>query len=242
MCAFVRRIRFVIPLIAAVALAAGVLTSVAGGQSTPSLMLSKAIPGVIRIDQQLVVRGKITSGPAHTRIALELKGLNPGQNRATHWNIVATTVPRADGRFVLQWRVTGPANRLAAVRVVALHRGHVIAATPSYQTAIGPKKVFCAPPVPPATMIPVGDGWIVGGPYGEGGPFPGIYACLGDPYTVTATNSLGKVVATQHVAALHSYTLVVPAGRYSLAAGGCHGQATVRAGRQTTANTYCLYP
>jgi hypothetical protein len=241
MCAFVRRIRFALPLILVVAVGAAVLTSVASGQSAPSLMLSKAIPGVIRIDQQLVVKGKITNGPAHTRISLELGRLDPGQTRPTHWS-VATTVPDTKGGFELRWRVTGPAYRLAWLRVVALHRGQVIAATSSYQTAIGPKKVYCAPPVPPATMIPVCDGWIVGGPYGEGGPFPGIYACLGDPYTVTATNSSGKIVASQHVAALHSYTLVVPAGRYSLAAGGCHGQATVRAGRQTTANSYCLYP
>jgi hypothetical protein len=39
-----------------------------------------------------------------------------------------------------------------------------------------------------------------------------------------------------------SYTLVLPAGRYMLASGGCHGTATVTAGRQTRANTYCLYP
>jgi hypothetical protein len=125
---------------------------------------------------------------------------------------------------------------------VALHGGHVIAGTPSYETAIGPQRVYCAPPVPPATMIPVGDGWIVGGAIGEGGPFPGIYACLGDPYTVTATNSSGRVAATQHVAALHSYTLVVPAGSYTLQAGPCRGTAKVRAGRQTTANSYCYFP
>jgi hypothetical protein len=126
--------------------------------------------------------------------------------------------------------------------VAALFGGQVVVTTPTYTILIGPAKVYCKPPVPPAMMIPVGDGWIVGGLYGEGGPAPGIFACSGDPYTVTATNSSGVVAASQHVAALHSYTLVVPAGKYSLAARGCHGQATVKAGRQTTANTYCLFP
>ncbi len=78
--------------------------------------------------------------------------------------------------------------------------------------------------------------------YGEGGPFPGIYACSSRAYTVTATNRAGKVVASQHVARLHSYTLVVPAGKYGLASGDCHGSATVTAGKQSEANTYCLYP
>jgi hypothetical protein len=91
--------------------------------------------------------------------------------------------------------------------------------------------------------IPVGDGWIEGGVYIEGGPFPGIYECEGQPYRIDAETSSGTVVASQQVAAGHSYTLApVPAGSYKLRANGCFGSATVIAGKGTTANTNCLVP
>ena len=90
--------------------------------------------------------------------------------------------------------------------------------------------------------VPVGDGWITGGLYGEGGPYPGFDECSSEPYTETATDGSGMVVSSQNVAARHSYTLVVPAGSYALKSGGCRGMATVKAGRETKANTYCLYP
>lgn|GEM_PF-4621202 len=78
--------------------------------------------------------------------------------------------------------------------------------------------------------------------YGEGGAYPGEYACSSEPYTVTAENHGGDVAASERVAARHSYTLVVPAGSYTLRSGACSGSATVRAGRRTTADTYCRYP
>jgi hypothetical protein len=236
MCAFVRRIRFALPLILVVAVAAAVLTSVASGSPHATIKVTTPIPSSIRVGQQLVVKGVVRTVPKGTRVALERQGTKGG------WTIVAASFPGKHGGFRLDWRVTGLAYRQATLRVAALFGGQVVVTTPTYTILIGPAKVYCKPPVPPATMIPVGDGWIVGGLYGEGGPAPGIFACSGDPYTVTATNSSGVVAASQHVAALHSYTLVVPAGKYSLAARGCHGQATVKAGRQTTANTYCLFP
>jgi hypothetical protein len=235
MCAFVRRFRFVLPLIGVVAIAAAVLTSVASGSPHATVKLTTPIPNVIRIDQRLEVKGLVRTVPKGSRVALELQ-------RSGGWKILADTFPGKLGGFTLNWRVTGPAYRPDSLRVAVLFAGQLVVATPTYTTGVGPKAVYCKPPVPPATMIPVGDGWIVGGLYGEGGAYPGMYACSGSPYTVTATNDSGTVEATQHVAALHSYTLVVPAGTYSLAAGGCRGQATVKAGRQTTANTYCLYP
>ncbi len=91
--------------------------------------------------------------------------------------------------------------------------------------------------------IPVGDGWIVGGAYGIGGPYPGLDQCIQEQYTVTATNPAGLIAATETVAGGHSYTLApLPAGSYTLRAGACTGSATVTAGHQTTANADCLYP
>jgi hypothetical protein len=110
------------------------------------------------------------------------------------------------------------------------------------QSAIGPAPVLCAPPTPPAVNIPAGDGWIVGGRYTIGGPFPGIDVCDGDQYTVTATDANGVVQATQTVAGGQSYTLVVPAGQYTLDSDFCRGMATVTAGRQTQADTTCAVP
>jgi hypothetical protein len=181
------------------------------------------------------VAGQVRGARPGSQVALQLK-------RDARWNLAAVHSLGASGRFRLTWRVSGRDYVQATWRVIATGPGTPPAATPPKNVAIGPAKVYCKPPVPPAVNIPVGDGWIVGGVYGEGGPFPGIYACSGQPYTVTATNHSGDVVASQHVAALHSYTLVVPAGVYTLASDGCHGTATVKAGKQTKANTYCLYP
>jgi hypothetical protein len=235
-CAFVRRIRFALPLISVVAVGAAVLTSVASGSPHATIKVTTPIPNSIRVGQQLLVKGVVRTVPRGSRVALERQGSSGG------WTIVAASIPGKLGRFTLDWRVSGPAYRQATLRVAALFGGQIVVTTPTYTILIGPAKVYCKPPVPPATMIPAGDGWIVGGLYGEGGPAPGIFACSGNAYTVTATNRSGKVEATQHVAGLHSYTLVVPAGRYTLKSGVCSGQAKVRAGRQTTANTYCLFP
>ena len=90
--------------------------------------------------------------------------------------------------------------------------------------------------------MPSGDGWITGGVYGEGGAFPGMDACLSQRYTIEALDSGGSVAARETVPGGHSYTLVMPSGSYTLMSGGCRGRATVRAGQQTKANTFCLYP
>ncbi|MGI8505879.1 MAG: hypothetical protein ACR2MK_03580 [Solirubrobacteraceae bacterium] len=71
--------------------------------------------------------------------------------------------------------------------------------------------------------IPVGDGWIVGGAYIRGGPYPGLDECESQTYTATATDtSTGATAVTQTVAGGHSYTLVVPAGSYALGARGMY--------------------
>jgi hypothetical protein len=118
----------------------------------------------------------------------------------------------------------------------------MLARTKPVQSGIGAAPQYCAPPAPPAVDIPVGDGWIVGGRYNEGGPFPGIYVCDTQDYTVTAIDANGTVQATRPVAGGHSYTLVLPAGTYTLKSDFCTGMATVAAGQQTAADTVCSVP
>ncbi len=163
--------------------------------------------------------------------------------RAGGWRAVADASLRTRAAFAIHWRV-GKRTMIGPVmlRVTAVHRGNVVAAIGPTQSGVGPAPVYCAPPEPPAVDIPSGDGWIVGGRYNEGGAYPRIYACDSQPYTVTAKNAAAEVVATQNVAAGHSYTLVVPAGSYKLSSDFCFGSATVRAGKQTKADTVCPVP
>jgi hypothetical protein len=220
--------------LAATAAARGPVTAVV----PPSIRLAEAFPSLIRIGDTLRVSGRVDHGPHGTAAALEVK-------RTAAWSVVSRARLGRGGAFTLRWAVTkatqtGPVS----IRVAAVKGRTLLAATRAEQVGIGPAAVACAPPVPPAVMIPAGDGWIEGGLIDEGGAFPGIDSCSTAPYTVSASNASGAVVATQQVAASHSYTLVVPAGTYTLQAGmpGCRGSATVVAGQQTLANTYCLFP
>jgi hypothetical protein len=191
---------------------------------------------VVRIGDTLTIKGHVTHAPLRSWIALQATRTRP-------WTTIVRAHPMSGGRFVLRWHLS-PGTRRGPLqfRVALLSGGRALAATRSVTVGVGPAFVHCAAPVPPAINIPAGDGWIVGGLYDEGGPFPGIDACSSSAYTITATASDGTVAATQTVAGLHSYTLVVPAGTYTLSSRFCRGQATVRAGRQTKANTICAFP
>jgi hypothetical protein len=201
----------------------------------PSITLSKPFPPIIRQSDTLVVAGRAHHAKHPARALLEVE-------RAT-WSTVATGRVDATGRFTITWQV--PADENAGpvmLRISVRGRGRVLARTKAVQSAIGPAPLLCAPPAPPAVDIPVGDGWIVGGRYLAGGPFPGIYNCDSQDYTVTATDANGVDQATETVAGGQSYTLVVPAGTYSLQSDFCRGTATVTAGQQTQADTVCPVP
>jgi hypothetical protein len=215
--------------LALVAAAAGIF----GG---PKIVLSRPLPATVRAGQTVAVRGRLERAAVGARAALQTRHGGP-------WATVAKRRPRIRGRFVIRWSVpiserTGP----LMLRVAELERGRVVSATPARASAVAPAPVLCAPPVPPAVNVAAGSGWIVGGLYLEGGAYPGTEACEQQPYTIDVETSSGTIVASQAVAGGHSYTLVVPAGSYTLRANGCTGSATVTAGRQTTANTYCLLP
>jgi hypothetical protein len=198
--------------------------------------MSKPLPSLARIGQLVSVTGQVRGAPLGTRAMLELR-------RASGWRAVADASLRTRGAFTIRWRV-GKRTAIGPVmlRVAAVHRGRVLAATRPAQSGVGPAPVYCAPPVLPGVDIPVGDGWIAGGRYNEGGAYPGISACDSQPYTIAATNAAGKVVAIQNVEGGDSYTLVVPAGSYKLGSNFCFGSATVRAGKQTKADTVCPVP
>ena len=219
-------------------LAAVVPVAGAATLAQPSIRLARHLPNVVRIGDTVTVAGRLAPAPPG-RPAIVLQG-----RRLHSWLTLARARPTHAGRFVLRWHVrpgtlTGPLR----LRVAALARGLVLAATAPVDAGVGPAATRCAPPAPPGNDIPAGDGWIVGGLYDEGGPFPGIDQCSSSAYTITATASDGTVAATQNVPADQSYTLVVPAGSYALSATHlCRGEATVTAGQQTDANTVCAFP
>ena len=202
----------------------------------PRIVLGNRLPNLVRIGDRQVVIGRVLGSPRRAQVALE-------SARETRWRVMASTTLRRRGEFSLRWRVGGhTAIGPLKLRLVVTRAGRLLAATSPFQSAVGSAPVYCARPVPPALAIPAGEGWIAGGLYEQGGAYPGFYRCTASSYTVTATSISGAVLARQTVTALHSYTLVVPAGSYTLTSGFCRGSATVTAGRQTTANTYCDFP
>ena len=205
----------------------------------PLIVLSAPLPSLVRIGQQVTVKGKVAGALAHASSALQLLPEGPGGR----WTTIARAPLTAHHRFTIRWHVAQAKFPLVSLRVVELSRDRVIARTQAKQSAVGPAPVYCAAPVPPAVDIPVGDGWIVGGLYLAGGPFPGIFECEQQAYTIRALTSTGTVAASMQVAGGHSYTLVVPAGSYTLRASTCgFGSATVEATKGTTANAVCPVP
>jgi hypothetical protein len=201
----------------------------------PSISLSKPLPSVVRIGERVTVEGHLSGAPRGTLVTLEAK-------RTGNWRALAQAKV-LDGAFKLRWRVP----KSAAIgpiswEVVARSRNRVLASTPPTQSGVGPAAVYCTPPPPPTLNIPVGDGWIVGGVYFQGGAYPGILSCVSQPYAITATTSAGAIAATQDVAGGHSYTLVLPAGSYTLTSSFCRGSAVVAPGKQTRADTFCDVP
>lgn len=216
--------------------AAGAIADPNFAAARSAIVLRKPLPNLVRIAQRVTVSGHVRNAPRGAHIALESK-------RTGRWRVVTRTRLGGSGAFSLRWLVQkstalGPVK----LRLVLTSRGQPLFSTAPVQTSIGSAPVYCHAPVPPAVNIPSGDGWIVGGVYSQGGPFPGFYECAGSTYTVTATNPSGAVVASETVPPLGSYTLVLPAGRYALASDACRGSASVVAGRETKANTYCDDP
>jgi hypothetical protein len=211
-----------------------------------ALTLAHPLPTLVRVGQTLAVSGRVTGGRAGTSVELEYRG--PQGQAPQSWTVLAKASPARRGRFKLSWHVSQPrAFQQVLLRVAAVRRGKLVAASTPVQTLIGPANIRCATPVPPAVNIPAGYGWIEGGLYIAGGPAPGVYQCVSGPYTVTATNTAtGAVAATQTVAGGQSYTLVVPAGTYTLTTsnGVCPGSntATVAAGHGTLADSVCNVP
>lgn len=229
-----RRIWAPVLALAAGGAVAGFATASTGPRPAPSITLSKPLPSTIRQTDTLLVSGRVSGAGLATRAALQVK-------RST-WS-VAATAGVSKHRFTISWHVSTSENPgPVSLRVIARNHHGVVARTKAVQAGIGSAPVYCAPPTPPAVDIPAGDGWIVGGRYIEGGPFPGLYQCDSQQYTVTATDAGGVVQSTQTVAGGHSYTLVVPAGGYTLTSDFCRGTATVTAGQQSQADTVCPVP
>ncbi len=233
-------------LLGAAALGAG-LVGPAAGRIRPApgavrLRLGPhTLPSSVRVGQVVVMTGHVRSA-ARSEVTIERRGLGPHPGR---WRTVATVrLPAGGGRFRIRWRVPRSLSfHPLALRLAVLAGGRAEAATTPVSTIVGPAVVHCAAAVPPAVAIPPGDGWIEGGTYIEGGPAPGIDSCASEAYTVTATNAGTGAAVSQPVAGGHSYTIVVPAGTYTLTSGSCSSSpVTVTAGREVSADVFCDYP
>lgn len=211
-----------------------VVSAGARSSANRTITLLKALPTVVRVNEHLSVKGRVSNAPSRAGAALQARESNT-------WLVVARAHLHRHGAFALAWHVPSPAYRSILLRVVAGSDGVVIASTRPQRITVGPAAVYCAPAVPPSSLPP-GDGWIAGGLYGEGGAYPGVYACISEPYTLTVTGQQGAVIATEHVGPSKSYTVVVAPGQYKLKGGCGSGSATVTAGERTVANMYCLYP
>ncbi len=184
----------------------------------------------VRLDQMVLVSGTVSHPPAHARVQLQ------GRTSAG-WHPLLT-VTFAGRSFTLRWRVQAVAFQLRAVLLSGRHR---IATSTAASVLVGSAIVRCHPAAAPLS-VPVGDGWIEGGVYLQGGPPPGIDQCQSGSSTVTASSASGYVVASQNLAGGDGYVLVVPAGTYRLQDGVCTGGATVIAGHRTVADTDCDFP
>jgi len=188
--------------------------------------------------QLLVLKGRLNRAPGD-RSEAQLEEQAGGA-----WTRVARAAINGQ-RFTLRWTTPAVSAAPVFIRVRVLRRGRVLATSIRSRLIIPTPPVLCAPPSPPPPYLPPGAGWIVGGAYIIGGPAPGIDACLSDAYTVTARyTGTETVAATQAVAGGRSYTLVLPAGSYALAANGCstYQPVVVTAGTATHADVDCDVP
>ena len=205
------------------------------------IVLTHPLPPVARQKQTVIIRGE---AKRLSDVRIELEGKRMYVKPAPPWKVLAAVGTTSGGRFALRWRVA-PHERVGPIslRVVARRVRRVVAATRPSRSWVGPAPVYCAAPPPIMQDIPVGDGWITGGDYIEGGPYPGIYRCESQTYTVTASNRAGQVLSRQRVCGCQSYALFLPAGHYRLTVSPCgSGQATVTAGEGTHADSACPVP
>lgn len=197
----------------------------------PSVSIAPALPDAVRGGTTVTVSGRVQSPPSGAVVVLE-------QKASARWQVVVRG--RIQGTaFTLRWHPSS-AGRIAVRAALRVHARDV-AVSAAAQVVVGQAPVYCAAPVTPA-QVPVGDGWIVGGLYIDGGPYPGIHHCVAGDYTITVLDQAGNTIATQRVQDGQSYTLVLPAGSYALSSGFCRAAVTVTAGRQSRADTLCFVP
>lgn len=199
----------------------------------------------VRVGETVVVRGRAFGVSRRARVVLQ--GETAGRvTESTPWD----TTRRVRWRPLASGRVHGtdvlarlhvPAQLGSRIRLAAIDGGRLLSAGKPLDLEIGPAPVLCiAPAVPP---LPSGEGAVVGGVVGVGGPAPGGSFCgAGAGVAVELVDAAGTTVATETVAGRASYVFVVAPGAYSLNAGGCTGQVTVSAGHVTRADAICPVP
>jgi hypothetical protein len=218
---------------ACAAFAAVCALSAAGATAgrAPVVTVAPPLPQAVRGGATVVVSGRIRNAPAGVAVVLE-------QKAASGWRVLVRGRIEAS-RFTLRWRPHAPG--LIKVRAALRLHSRDLAVSAAGQVVVGQAPVYCAAATPPASL-PAGDGWIGGGVYIDGGPYPGIHACASGDHTVTVLDRAGNTVATQHVPDGESYAIVLPAGGYTLSSGFCRGSATVVAGVESQADILCFVP
>ena len=217
--------------IGAAALLCVLVAAEAAAGRIPSVSIAPPLPEAVRGGTTLAVSGRVRTPPPGAVVVLERKA-------SSRWRVIVR-VPIRRATFTLRWRPS-PAGRVT-VRAALRVGDHDVAVSVAAQVVVGQAPVYCAAPAPPE-QLPPGDGWVVGGVYIDGGPYPGMHHCAAGDYTITVLDQAGNTVATQRVADGESYTLVLPAGSYALTSGFCRAAVTVTAGRETKADTLCHVP
>ena len=167
--------RFVASLVALGAIAGPTVAAAAGTSQGASrhrsvIVLSKPLPSMLQIGQRVTLTGEVRRSPGQARIGLQ-------SMRATTWKLVSSAPLGIGGLFTVRWQIpstttVGPVK----LRLILERHGRSVATTAPSQSFIGPAPVYCHPATPPSS-VPAGDGWIVGGLYGEGGAYPGAARC-----------------------------------------------------------------
>lgn len=202
-----------------------------GGTFVSQPPIGQAIEGT-----PLVLHGHLRGAPRAATVLLQGKQLEAG------WHTLARASVHGSS-FAVTWHPRAdPGSWMIRFALVGRH-GSLITTGRVRQVLVGRAPVLCGEPTTP--VLSPGDGAIVGGVYIDGGPAPGVHECQAAATVVNVLDSGGAVVASQTVADDQSYAFQLPPGSYELRSAGsfgCTGQAVVKAGQVTHADTECPVP
>jgi|GEM_PF-6988548 len=221
--------------LAALAVITVTLAPAALAATHPAPVISEPVAGQAREGQPLVLHGHVRNAPRGAYVELQASA-------GAGWRTLAR-VPLRGGAFAITWHPRAGGLQRMIRFALAGPRGRLLLAGRAQQELVGQAPVLCVEPATP--VLAPGEGAIIGGVYIDGGPAPGVHACSeGTGTVVEVLNSSGAVLASQTVSEKQSYVFQLPPGSYTLRtqANYCSGQALVKAGLLTHADTECAVP